>query len=73
VRRGHDPAVLFGHQGDALAHPRVHDGLVWPAFQRAEHGVHRYAHPGYHRLGVSVDKPGELLAVVAAERPHLDI
>jgi hypothetical protein len=73
VRGGGDPAALFGHQGDALAHPGVHDELAGLAFQRAEHPIHRHAHARYHRLGVRVDEVGELVAVGTAERAHLDI
>jgi selenocysteine-specific elongation factor len=73
VRGGRDPAALLGHQGDALAHPGVHDELTGLAFQRAQHGVHRHAHARHHHLGVGVHELGELVAVTAAERSHLDI
>jgi selenocysteine-specific elongation factor len=73
VRGGGDPAALLGDQGDALAHPGVHDELPGLAFQRAQHGVHRHAHARHHRLGVGVDEPGELIAIAATERAHLDI
>ncbi len=73
VRRGGDPAALLGHQGDAFAHPGVLDELPGLAFQRAQHGVHRHAPARHHRLGVGIDEPGELVAIAAAERPHLDI
>jgi hypothetical protein len=73
VRGGDDPAALLGDQGDALAHPGVHDELAGLAFQRAQHGVHRHAHARHHRLGVGVDEPGELIAIAATERAHLDI
>jgi selenocysteine-specific elongation factor len=73
VRGGGDPAALLGDQGDALAHPGVHDELPGLAFQRAQHGVHRHAHARHYRLGVGVDEPGELIAIAATERAHLDI
>ena len=73
VRRGGDPAALLGDQGDALAHPGVHDELPGLAFQRAQHGVHRRTHARHHRLGVGVDEPGELIAIAATERAYLDI
>jgi selenocysteine-specific elongation factor len=73
VRGGGDPAALLGDQGDALAHPGVHDELPGLAFQRAQHGVHRHAHARHHRLGVGVDEPGELIAIAAMERAYLDI
>jgi len=73
VRGGGDPAALLGDQGDALAHPGVHDELPGLAFQRAQHGVHRHAHARHHRLGVGVDEPGELIAIAATERAYLDI
>jgi selenocysteine-specific elongation factor len=73
VRGGGNPAALLGHQGGAFAHPGVLDELPGPAFQRAEHGVHRHAHARHYRLGVGVDEPGELVAVAATERPYLDI
>jgi selenocysteine-specific elongation factor len=73
VRGGGDPAALLGDQGDALAHPGVHDELAGLAFQRAQHGVHRRAHARHHRLGVGVDELGELIAIAATERAHLDI
>src|SRR5262245_54588037 len=68
---GGDPAALLGDQGDALAHPGVHDELPGLAFQRAQHGVHRHAHARHHRLGVGVDEPGELIAIAATERAQL--
>ena len=73
VRGGGDPAALLGDQGDALAHPGVHDELPGLAFQRAQHGVHRHAQARHHRLGVGVDEPGELIAIAATERAYLDI
>jgi len=72
VRGRGDPAGLLGHQGDAIAHPRIGDELLGTALQRAQHGVHRRAHARHHRPGVGVDELGELIAVAAAERPHLD-
>jgi selenocysteine-specific elongation factor len=72
MRRGDDPVTEFGHQGDPLTHPGVLDKLPGLAFQRAQDGVHGRAHTGHHGLGVGVDKLGELVAVAAAERPHLD-
>jgi selenocysteine-specific elongation factor len=73
VYGGGDPAALLGDQGDALAHPGVHDELPGLAFQRAQHGVHRHAHARHHHLGVGVDEPGELIAIAATERAHPDI
>jgi selenocysteine-specific elongation factor len=71
VRGRDDPVALLGHQGDALAHPRILDELPGLASEGAKDGVHRRAHAGHHGLGVGVDEPGELVAVVAAERPNL--
>jgi len=34
---------------------------------------HRHAQARHHRLGMGVHQPGELVAVAAAEQPHLDI
>jgi len=72
VRGRDDPVALFGHQGDALADPGIFDELPGLASECGQDGVHGCAHAGHHGLGVSVDEPGELVAVVAAERPHLD-
>jgi hypothetical protein len=72
VGGGHHPAALLGHQGDPLGHPRVDDELARVALQLAQDGVDRHHHAWHDGLNVGVDQGGQLLAVGAAERAHLD-
>ena len=71
-RGGGDLALLGGDEDEVADDGVFFDILRLPAAVGAQDGVHGRADAGHDRLGVGVDEMGELVAVVAAERPHPD-
>jgi hypothetical protein len=72
VRGGHHPVAVHGDQRLPGDHPRVDDVLARFAFQLAQHGVGRHAHPGQDGLDVGVHQRRGLVTVAAAEGADLD-
>ena len=67
MHRGDESIVLDGHPGLAFDHPRVDDVLAGITFHLTQQRRDRHGATGDHRLHVSVDEIGELLAVVTKE------